>query len=202
MKSWRTVVPRSPCSKAHQKRRPDCSIADGTHGAPGRGAAPQLPCPTTPGRATSPGPAFLTERHRRPGYVEQSPAGSCWQPGTRAEKGRAASCAASLFHSAGPAAPFLASDPRRHGPRGQEPRRLGRRGRWPRALPTCLPLWRRPMSRLACHPAPPASPALSPRRPHSEPRAAGTAPPPAGLAAGVANRKAQPTTWRHWRRCL
>lgn len=199
--------PGSPGSKALQKRRPNCSIADGTHGARGRGAAPQLPCPTTPGRATSPDPAFLTERHRSPGYVEQCPDGSCRRPGTRAEQGLAASCAASLSYSAGPAgpagpaAPFLTGDPGQRGPQDQGPGRLGPRGRWPRALPTCLPLRRCPMSRLACHP-PPASQALSPRRPHSEPRATRTAPPPAGLAAGIANRKAQPTTWRHWRRCL
>lgn len=202
MKSWRTVVPRSPCSKAHQKHRPNCSIADGTHGARGRGAAPQLPCPTTPGRATSPGPAFLTERHRSPGYVEQCSDGSCGRPGTRAEQERAASCAASLSHSAGPAALFLAGDPGRRGPWDQGPGRLSPRGRWPRALPTCLPLRQRLMSQLACHRAPPASPALNSRRPLSEPREARTAPPPSGLAAGVANRKAQPTTWRHWRRCL
>lgn len=87
IQSWRTVVPGSPQSTAHQKRRPKCSIADGTHGARGRGAAPQLPCPTTPGGATSRGPAFLTERHRSPRYVEPSPTSSCWDPGRAGARG-------------------------------------------------------------------------------------------------------------------
>lgn len=194
IQSWRTVVPGSPQSTAHQKRRPNCSIADGTHGARGSGADPQLPCPTTPGGTTSSGPAFLTERHRSPGYVELSPAGSCGRPGTRAGPGGGGgeeSCAASPSHSACPAAQFLAGDQGRRGPQGKGPGRLGPRGRWiPRSahLPTSA--------------AAPEVPAPCPRRPHSEPRAAGTAPPPAGLAARVANRKGRPTTWRHWRRCL
>lgn len=143
------------------------------------------------------GPAFLTERHRSPRYVESSPASSCGRPGTRPSQGARRPA---LHPCPTPPTPPTPSSPATQdalvpgvrNPGGSVPEDAG-----PRALPTCLPLRRRLMFRLASHPAPPASPALSPRRPHSELRAAGTAPPPAGLADGVANRKTQPTTWRH-----
>lgn len=163
------MVPGSPQSTAHQKRRPNCSIADGTHGARGRGAAPQLPCPTTPGGATSPGPAFLTERHRSPRYVEPSPTSSCGRPGTRAEPGRAASCAASQSHSASPAAPFLAGDPGRRSPWGKGPRRLGPGGRWTR--------------RSAHLPTSAAAPDVPVRQPPGSAGFPGSQPAPAALGA-------------------
>lgn len=163
IQSWRTVVPGSPQSTAHQKRRPNCSIADGTHGARGSGADPQLPCPTTPGGTTSSGPAFLTERHRSPGYVELSPAGSCGRPGTRAGPGGGVRSPALHPRPTPPAPPPSSSPatkdavvPRVRDPGGSVPEDAGSR-----ALPTCLPLRRRPKSRLLAR----AGRTRSPERP-------------------------------------
>lgn len=139
MKSWRTVVPGSPQSTAHQKRRPNCCIADGTQGARGRGAAPQLPYPTTPSGTTSQGPCFSNRTSQEPEERRAVPSQLLRATRDPAEPGREASCAASLSHSADPADPFLAGNPGRPGSRGKEPGRLGPRGRWtPRSahLPT------------------------------------------------------------------
>lgn len=197
MKSWRTVVPGSPQSTAHQKRRPNCCIADGTQGARGRGAAPQLPYPTTPSGTTSQGPCFSNRTSQEPEVRRAVPSQLLRATRDPAEPGREPCPTPPTPPTPSSPATQDALVPGVRNPGGSVPEDAG-----PRALPTCLPLRRRLMFRLASHPAPPASPALSPRRPHSELRAAGTAPPPAGLAAGVANRKTQPTTWRHWRRCL
>lgn len=130
MKSWRTVVPGSPRSTDHQKRRPNCCIADGTQGAPGRGAAPQLPCPTTPGGTTSQGPCFSNRTSQEPEVRRAVRSKLVRATRDPAEPGREASCAASPSHSADPADPFLAGIPGCPGSRGKGPGRLGPRGRW------------------------------------------------------------------------
>lgn len=140
------------------------SIVDGTHDARGtRGCPAARPlddsprCHKPPAVPQAGGPAFLTERHRSPGYVVPPPAGSCWRLGTQAQPGlTAASCVASPSRNAGPAAPFLAGDPGRRGPRRKGPRGLGPRGhRIPR--PAHLPT-------SAAAPDVPASPATRLRR--------------------------------------
>lgn len=59
MKSWGTLVLVFLHCPALQKRRPNCGIVDGTHGARGRGAAPQPP-PDDPRGCHKPGPGFST----------------------------------------------------------------------------------------------------------------------------------------------
>nr|XP_048272184.1 translation initiation factor IF-2-like [Myodes glareolus] len=83
----------------------------------GDAGLPRSRRPTTLAGATSPGPAFLPERHRNPGSRR----------------------------------PLLAGDLGRGGPRLRDPRGSVSEDRVPettrfRALPTCLPLRRRPMS--------------------------------------------------------
>ncbi|XP_076415006.1 uncharacterized protein LOC121824974 [Peromyscus maniculatus bairdii] len=139
----------------HRRWDPRCA---GDAGLPRSAPARRLPAvPQAPRGATSRGPAFLTERHRSPGYVVPPPAGSCWRLGTQAQPGfTAASCVASPSRNAGPAAPFLAGDPGRRGPRRKGPRGLGPRGhRIPR--PAHLPT-------SAAAPDVPASPATRLRR--------------------------------------
>lgn len=130
----------------HRRWDPRCA---GDAGLPRSAPARRLPAvPQAPRGATSRGPAFLTERHRSPGYVVPPPAGSCWRLGTQAQPGlTAASCVASPSRNAGPAAPFLAGDPGRRGPRRKGPRGSVPGATGSRALPTCLPLRRRPTSR-------------------------------------------------------
>lgn len=112
MKSWRTVVPGSPRSTDHQKRRPNCSIADGTQGARGRGAAPQHPCPTTPGGTTSQGPCFSNRTSQEPEVRRAVPSQLMRATRDPAEPGREASCAASPSHSADPRRPLPRRQPR------------------------------------------------------------------------------------------
>lgn len=207
-KSWRTLVPEFLHSAALQKRRPNCSIADETHGARGRGAAPAARPPDDPRRCHKPGSRSSNRTSQEPRVRSATPTGSCVRLGTQADPRHTAPCTASPSRSAGPAAPFLAGYPRRRGSRVRDPRSPVPEGRVPEADG---PLRSAHLPISAAAPDVPVSPATPLRRlpGHSaragssrSPEPAGTAPPPPGLAARVANRRRRPTTERHWRRCL
>ncbi|KAM7325001.1 hypothetical protein ACRRTK_015254 [Alexandromys fortis] len=123
----------------------------------GDAGLPRSRQPDDPRGAISPGPAFLQERHRSPGYVVPSPAG---YSGPRPRRvARRASCVASPTPAASQVPPVV--------PGVRDPRSSVSEGRVPeatrfRALPTCLPLRWRPMSL-------PASPATRLGRLGSQP---------------------------------
>lgn len=176
----------------------------------GDAGLPRSRRPTTLAGATSPGPAFLPERHRNPGYVVPP------QPARAGYSGPGPSRVArhpALHPPPPPASQVPPTPPRRRPRTGWSPawgipEALSPRTGSPRPPDSapCPPAYlcggARCPSRLRLLLDSVGSPALSPRQSHSEPRAARTAPPPSRLAAGVTNRRPEPTTWRHWRRCL
>lgn len=121
MKIWRTLVLVFLHFPTLQKRRPNCRIVDGTHGARGRGAAPQPPARRPP-RCHKPRPGFSTRTSQEPGVRSAVPS---WLLGTPAETGRTAGVLRCIPHPrrfAGPTG----------GPRREGSPKLGLRGQGPR----------------------------------------------------------------------
>lgn len=120
--------------------------------ARGDAGLPRSRRPTTLAGATSPGPAFLPERHRNPGYVvPPQPARAGYSGPVPSRVARHPALHPPLPPLRRSRRPLLAGDLGRGGPRLRDPRGSVSEDRVPettrfRALPTCLPLRRRPMS--------------------------------------------------------